>query len=93
LTAFDGGSNVVVVGQDDLIVERLDDEILVYDTATDEAHQLTPPAAAEFERLTGSDGVSRRDALRRVALVGAGAVVAAPVVKSIVAPTPAAAVS
>src|SRR5687768_8237216 len=34
-------------------------------------------------------GVSRREVVRKAALVGAGAAVAAPVIKSIVAPTPA----
>ena len=76
--------------EDDVLVERVGDELLVYDTQTDEAHQLTPPAAAAFARSTAA-GVSRRDALRRVALIGAGAVAAAPLVKSIVAPTSAAA--
>jgi hypothetical protein len=73
---------------DDVVVERVGEELLVYDPRTDEAHQLTPRAATAFEESTAS-GLSRRDALRRVALVGAGAAAAAPLVKSIVAPTPA----
>ena len=74
--------------EDEVIVERVGDELLVYDPQTDEAHQLTPRAATAFEESTAA-GVSRRDALRRAALAGAGAAAAVPLVKSIVAPTPA----
>jgi hypothetical protein len=73
---------------DGLLVERVGDELLVYDTESDEAHQLAPQAATSFERAAAT-GMSRRDALRRAAIVGA--VAGVPLVKSIVAPTPAAA--
>jgi hypothetical protein len=56
---------------DGLVVQRLDDELLVYDTENDEAHCLGPAAASQFE--AASDGVSRRDVLRRMAIAGAGA--------------------
>jgi len=115
----------------ELIVEPVGDELLVYDTTTDEAHQLAPVAAAVFGACDGRatldevadaatrrlgqkvtpatardalaileerglldrPGLSRRDAVRRAALAGAGAVAAVPLVKSIVAPDAAAAVS
>src|SRR5438093_992144 len=76
---------------DGLIVEHLDGEMLVYDTASDEAHCLDPVAAAEFE--AASDDVSRREVLRRLAVVGAVAAGGAPLIKSIVAPAPATAQS
>lgn len=115
-----------------LVVERLGDETLVYDTDRDEAHHLNPTAAAVFELCDGRatvnqlteqaakrlgppvdsetvcealemlaatmllaatpsvpSGVSRRDMVRQVAVVGAGAAFAGPLIKSIVAPTPA----
>jgi hypothetical protein len=111
-----------------LIVERVGDEVLAYDSRTDAAHQLTPLAAAVFDLSDGratvgeiaaaaserlgepvapeavgealdqlaerelivvSGGLSRREAMRKVALVGAGAAASVPLVKSIVAPTPA----
>jgi hypothetical protein len=111
-----------------LIVQRVGNEVLAYDTRTDEAHQLTPLAAAVFEGCDGratvdeiaaaasdrlgepvgieavgealdqladrgllgeAGGLSRREAMRKVALVGAGAAASVPLVKSIVAPTPA----
>lgn len=123
---------VPAVRSEGLVVERLADETLIYDTERDEAHHLNPTAAAVFDLCDGratvdevavdashrlrqpvdfdavvqalalldergllssapelADGVSRRDVVRRAALVGAGAVAAAPVIKSIVAPTPA----
>lgn len=70
-----------------LVVQRLDDELLVYDTASDEAHCLGPAAAAEFE--AAADEVSRREVLRKMALAGAAAAGSAALVKTIVAPTPA----
>jgi hypothetical protein len=117
---------------DGLVVERFDDETLIYDLEHDKVHHLNPTAAAVFELcdgrtrvaalaaaaaerlgqpvtqqtvcdavellaarrlLTGAleidAGVSRREVVRKAALAGAGAAVAAPVIKSIVAPTPA----
>jgi hypothetical protein len=70
-----------------LMVEKLAGETLVYDTASDEAHCLDPMAAAEFE--SAPDDVSRREVLRKLALVGAAAAGAAPLIKTIAAPTPA----
>jgi hypothetical protein len=106
---------------DELVIEELDDELLVYDLRTDAAHCLDPEAAAiwracdgtasvadiaaatattpeavdhAIEQLSGRDLVegigdhSRREAVKLV--LTAGAVGAAlPIVKSIVAPTPA----
>jgi hypothetical protein len=71
---------------DGLIVEVLGHETLVYDTARHEAHALSGRAAAEF--AAASDDVSRREVLRKLALVGAAAT-AGPFIRSIVAPTPA----
>jgi hypothetical protein len=73
-------------GLDPLIVERLGDEVLVYDTETHEAHRLSGAAAAEF---SAASEVSRREALRRLALAGAAAAGTAGLVRSIAAPTPA----
>jgi hypothetical protein len=42
---------------------------------------------------TPTDGLSRRDAVRKVALLSAGAAAAAPLIKSILVPTPAEALS
>jgi hypothetical protein len=67
-----------------LVVEQLGAETLVYDTDADEAHLLGPAAAAEFG--TAADDVSRREVLRKLALAGAGAAAAAPLITSIVAP-------
>lgn len=117
---------------DDVIVERLDRELLVYDRRTDEVHQLQRLAAVVFELADGkrdlaeiatqasgllgepisrasaeeaqdqlarcdlieqADGFSRRAAVRKLALAGAGAVVAVPLIKSIAVPTPAGAQS
>jgi hypothetical protein len=115
-----------------LVVERLRDEVLVYDLEHDEVHHLNPTAAAIFDLADGQttlDGLaarvtrrigqpvgtglvdetlaelaakrlleagpypdagdSRREVIRKAALVGAGAAAAAPAIKSIVAPTPA----
>jgi hypothetical protein len=73
--------------RDGLIVERLNGEMLVYDTASREAHRLDAEASAEFE--AAPDDVSRREVIRRLALAGAAAVGAAQLVTTIVAPSPA----
>jgi hypothetical protein len=72
-------------GSNRLIVEHLDGEVLVYDTDSDEAHCLTGDSALEFG--TASSDLSRRAVLRRAALVGAAATGAAPLIKTIAAPT------
>jgi hypothetical protein len=74
------------VAEEGLIVQRLDDELLVYDTASNEAHCLTGAVADEFE---ASDEVSRREVLRKVALASVAAVGGAPLVKTIAIPRPA----
>jgi hypothetical protein len=70
-----------------LIVERLDGETLVYDTERDEAHRLAGSAVTEFD--AAPDDISRRAVLRKLGLAGLAAAGTAPLVKSIVAPTPA----
>jgi hypothetical protein len=70
---------------DDLIVEALGEETLVYDPATDEALCLDSVAAVEFR--AAPDDISRRQVVRRLALAGAAAAATAPLVKTIVAPT------
>jgi hypothetical protein len=87
LPVVNGGS----VDRGSLLVEALGEETLVYDPATNEAHCLDPLAAAEF-RAAGDD-ISRREVIRRLALAGAATAAAAPLVRTIVAPTPAHAVS
>jgi hypothetical protein len=69
----------------DLIVEHLDGETLVYDTEQNQAHALSGSVAAEF--VAAGDDVSRRAVLRKFALLGAAAVAAGPLVKTIAAPT------
>jgi hypothetical protein len=73
-----------------LVVESLGDEVLVYDTERNEAHCLTRDAAARF--AAASDDVSRRQVIRRLAAAGAAAA-GAPLIKTVVAPDPAAAQS
>jgi hypothetical protein len=70
-----------------LVVQRLQDELLVYDTSSNEAHVLAGALAAEFDAAT--DEVSRRDVIRRVAFAGATAAGGSALVKTIVAPAPA----
>jgi hypothetical protein len=110
-----------------LVVEKLGDELLVYDSETTRAHSLNEVAAAVWEACDGErdatsiaelvgvpeDSVwralsqleergllegelpvrmsgreySRRQAVRRMGLIGASAAFAAPLVKSIVVPT------
>jgi hypothetical protein len=70
-----------------LIVEHLDGELLVYDIERNEAHALSGPGAAEF--AAASDDVSRREALRRLALAGAAAAGGGALLRTVVAPTPA----
>ena len=114
-----------------LIVEKVDDELLVYDSDRARAHSLNSVAAAVWEacdgvrdakELANAAGVteddvwralsqlderhlldgdlprrmsgpeySRRQAVRRMGLIGASAAFAAPLVKSIVVPTSASA--
>ena len=126
---MDAGARIPQARSHGLIVERLGDETLVYDTDTDEAHALSPVASSVLdhcdgqrtiavvaaqlelpqptvvealaqleecglvEGTSGDAGVSRRDAMRRVAVIGAAAAAGAPLVKSIVAPTPAQAIA
>src|SRR4051812_32599420 len=112
---------------EDLIVEALGDELLVYDSERDRAHSLNGTAARVWElcdgerdpaaladaagvseddvwraltqlderrllegelprRMSGPE-YSRRQAVRRMGLIGASAAFAAPLVKSIVVPT------
>jgi hypothetical protein len=75
----------------ELIVERLEGELLVYDVASDEGHRLDPAAAAEFEMAR--DDVSRREVIRRLTFAGAAAATGAPLVRTIISPTPASAQS
>ena len=85
-----------------------DGETTAEQLATKVAERLGQPVSAETVReavnqlaelglLTQAPaiepGVSRREVVRKAALVGAGAAVAGPVIKSIVAPTPAMAAS
>jgi coenzyme PQQ synthesis protein D (PqqD) len=122
--------------EEGLAVERVDDEVLIYDLERDRAHRLNETAALVFEHCDGErdpaglaellseksggpvdegvvraalvrlsdarlldervgpadgDGWSRRQALRKIGAAGAVAGLGLPVVKSIVAPTPAAA--
>jgi Coenzyme PQQ synthesis protein D (PqqD) len=117
--------------KDELVVERLDGEVLIYDVQRNRAHHLNETAALVFEHCDGQRTVeelaavlsersgqpldaevvrralvrlsdahlldgptaewSRRQALRRIGVAGAAAGLGLPVVKSIVAPTPAAA--
>jgi hypothetical protein len=72
---------------DGLVVEWIDSEALVYDTRTEQAHHLNSDAAVLF-KAADSD-FSRRQVLRKFALAGAAAAATAPLVKTIVAPTPA----
>jgi DNA-binding transcriptional regulator YhcF (GntR family) len=116
-----------VARTDELVVEELDREVLIYDQRTNEAHCLSPAAAQAWracdgktsrEQLateleldvdtvrraldeleacglldgSGNAGVTRREATTRFTKVGAAAV-AAPLIYSIVAPTPALAAS
>src|SRR4051812_18393231 len=110
-----------------LVVEKLEDELLVYDSERARAHSLNAVAAAVWElsdgerdaasiaavagateddvwralsqlderrlldgelprRMSGPE-YSRRQAVRRMGLIGASAALAAPLVKSIVVPT------
>lgn len=111
---------------DGLVVEPLGEELLVFDSRTNEAHALGALASSVFERCDGrstftevaaelslsqadllqvlaqlhdrgllgdalaqpaaADGLSRRDAVRKAALLGAAAA-AAPLIKSILVPT------
>jgi hypothetical protein len=68
-----------------LIVERLENETLVYDPEANEAHALSGPGAAEF--LAATDEVSRRQVLRKLALAGAAAAGAGAMLRTIVAPS------
>jgi DNA-binding MarR family transcriptional regulator len=115
---------------DDLIVEELHDEILIYDTDADRAHSLSPEAAKVWRACNGktpveqlssrlgldqetvdralaeldscellevkpsvvADGSTRREVTLKLAKVGAAAT-AAPLILSVVAPTPAMAVT
>jgi hypothetical protein len=69
----------------DFVVERLRDELLVYDTESDAAHCLNGAAANEF--AAAPDDLSRREVLRQLALAGAAAAGTGALVKSIAAPT------
>jgi hypothetical protein len=71
--------------EQDLVVQRLEGELLVYDTASNEAHCLSGVGAAEFE--AAADEVSRRDVLRKMALAGVAAAGTGALLKTIVAPT------
>lgn len=112
---------------DELIVEELDDEVLVYDQRTDRAHCLSGPVAKVWRACNGTTGrheleamleldpetvaraidelescdlldpgpavgVTRRQATAKFAKVGAAAA-SAPLIYSIMAPTPALAAS
>jgi hypothetical protein len=102
---------------DGVIAEPLDDGLVIYDIATQQAHSLDDRAAriwlaadgsrtlpelsrtaevdeaaalAALDQLAAggllSEGVSRRSMLRRSATIGAAALVAAPVIESVVVP-------
>ncbi|MDQ3571818.1 MAG: hypothetical protein M3383_03025 [Actinomycetota bacterium] len=113
----------------DLIVERLDDEVLVYDKARDRGHCLSPEAALVWDRCDGrtprdglsaqlgldaetidralfeldscdlleagstSGGSTRRELSVKLVKTGAAAAIAAPMIMSVTAPTPAQAVT
>ena len=118
---------VPLARSEELTVEELGDELLVYDLKTHRAHSLSPAAARVWRRCDGTtpaasvadelgldtkevaraidelaacellapsarDGISRRELSVRVAK-GAVAAASAPLIISIVAPTPAAAQS
>jgi hypothetical protein len=72
-------------GPERLIVERLNGEVLVYDTERSEAHALSGAGAVEFAAAT--DDVSRREVLRKLVLAGVGGAGAGALVKTVVAPT------
>ncbi len=116
-----------VARSDELIVEELDGQVLIYDQRTDEAHCLSPAAGRVWRACDGktsreqlatqlgleadtvkqaideleacgllagiaNPGVTRREATTRFVKVGAAAA-AAPLIYSIVGPSPAAAQS
>jgi hypothetical protein len=66
------------------VVQRLDDELLVYDTAFNEAHCLDSTAAAEF--AAAADDISRRQVIRRLALAGAATATAGSLLRTVVTP-------
>jgi hypothetical protein len=68
-----------------LVVERLRDELLVYDTESGAAHCLNGEGAAAFN--AAPNDLSRRQVLRKLALAGAAAAGTGALVKSIAAPT------
>jgi hypothetical protein len=74
------------VVREDLIVEFLDSEALVYDGEDHGAHLLRGEAVEEF--AAARDDLSRREILRRSALAGVTAT-GAILVQTIVSPTPA----
>ncbi len=112
---------------DQLVVEEIGDEVLVYDQRSDQAHCLGPTAASVWRACDGGAGIkqiaaklgldrdvvshaideldecrlldgpgtaglTRREATRKLAKLGTAAV-AAPLIYSIVAPSPALAAS
>ena len=90
--------------RDDLEIQRMGDELVIYDLRSNEAHALDALAADVFDLADGSvhslrdadlvlGGLTRRDALRRAAAVGAVSLVGAGMLKSVLAPVPAAAQS
>jgi hypothetical protein len=116
-----------VARSEDLLVEPMGDELLVFDSTTDRAHSLNAAAASVWRACDGTRNidalaesceldpvavelaldslrncdllidfegprVSRRQALRTAAVLGAG-IAAVPVIRSIVAPTVAMAAS
>jgi hypothetical protein len=72
----------VAARDDRLVVERLEDELLVYDVEANQAHRLAGEGAAAFD--AAADDFSRRQVLRKLALAGAAAAMT-----TIVAPSPA----
>lgn len=115
--------------RDDLEIQRMGDELVIYDLRSNEAHALDALATDVFDLADGSrtvaeiahllqerrsatttddveatlaslrdadlvlGGLTRRDALRRAAAVGAVSLVGAGMLKSVLAPAPAAAQS
>ncbi len=129
-----GGVSVPKARDEGLVVERIENELLVYDRERDRAHCLNATAALVFGHCDGRHTVaelatklsaetgravdedvvgravkrlsdahllvepvagrvgadwSRRQVIRKMGIAGAGAAAALPIVKSIVAPTPA----
>jgi hypothetical protein len=76
-----------MAGDQRLIVQRLEGELLVYDPASDQAHCLGGGAAAEFE--AAADDFSRREVIRNMALAAAAVAGGSALVRTVIVPAPA----